>query len=346
MNIESDKVFGLTGLVNLGNTCFLNSCLQCLSHTYELDALLDKKRPTKNSDETVILQEWNSLRKMMWERNGAISPNRFVSAVQIVAQRKKREVFTGFSQNDICEFLLFIIECIHESISRPVSMQISGNPANIIDEMAIKSYELLRDVYAKEYSELMEMFYGIYVTNILDKKNKSNKSIKAEHFFILDLQLFDATTQRPYATIYDCFEAFYTPELMEGENAWYNEKTNAKEDVYKTTLFWSLPDILVLCLKRFSPDGRRKLQHLVDFPLDNLNLCKYVKGYKSSENIYDLYGICNHMGSPQGGHYTANIRHHVNKQWYHFNDMNCENVSNPTSMITPSAYCLFYRKRK
>ena len=33
---------GLTGLSNLGNTCYVNACLQCLSHTYELNEFLDK----------------------------------------------------------------------------------------------------------------------------------------------------------------------------------------------------------------------------------------------------------------------------------------------------------------
>ena len=84
-----------------------------------------------------------------------------------------------------------------------------------------------------------------------------------------------------------------------------------------------------------------KLQNLVTFPLDNLDLSKYVIGYKKNSYIYELYGVCNHSGGTLGGHYTANIL--VKDKWFLFNDTNVSKIKFDGSNNT-SGYCLFYRK--
>ena len=83
---------------------------------------------------------------------------------------------------------------------------------------------------------------------------------------------------------------------------------------------------------------------LLDALLNDLDLSNYVRGYNASSYKYDLYGVCNHMGGVMGGHYTAFVKHAENK-WIHFNDSSVELVDDPNKIITPLAYCLFYRKK-
>lgn len=339
---------GYTGLVNLGNTCFLNSCLQALNHTYELDKLLDNiyldkknKIKIKKNVESGILNEWNELRTIMWKNNSVISPNKFVFNVHKIAKDKNRDIFTGWSQNDISEFLLFIIECIHESISRPVNIRIIGNSQNEVDELAISCYKMLKDSYTKDYSEIMDLFYGILVSEITSTDGKIKYSIKPENYFILDLPI---PNSKSHITLSDCFDNFVAPEFLNGENAWYNEKTNTKENVKKHIVFWNFPNILIITLKRFSPDGRFKRNDYIDFPLENLDLSKYIKGYNSSSYKYDLYAVCNHIGNIYMGHYTAFVKNYKN-EWIHYNDQSVEIIKDLKQIITPMAYCFFYRKK-
>jgi len=335
---------GYTGIDNLGNTCFLNSCLQVLNHTYELHEILDKKSDKQLNLRTAdanILKEWNDLRKVMWSGNGVVSPNKFVHNIHQIAKLKGKEIFTGWTQNDMPEFLLFMIDCIHNSLSRGINMKISGKTENKVDEVAIQCYSMLQQAYSKEYSEIMELFFGISVSELMSKDGSISHNSKPESFFILDLPILD--DQRFANTIYDCFDMFCKTEYLEGDNAWFNEATGQKEDIKKQTSFWNFPKILVISLKRFSPDGKQKMNNLIDFPLEQLDLSNYVRGYNASTYKYNLYGVCNHSGGVMGGHYTAFTKH-ADNTWIHFNDTHVETVTNPANVVTPLAYCLFYRK--
>jgi len=335
---------GLSGIANLGNTCFINSCIQILSHTYELNDFLSSgeyKKKLKNKYDSILLIEWDNLRKMLWTENCVISPGKFIKTIQKVAQIKKMDIFTGFSQNDFTEFLLFLIDCFHTSLSREVIMSISGNPENETDKMAIKCFEMIQKMYTKEYSEIWNLFYGIHISKITSLENGELLSFNPEPYFIIDLSI----PNKKNPTLIDCFDFYVEGELLEGENAWYNETTQKKENVRKNICYWSLPTILVIDIKRYNSfNFFNKNQTLVDFPLTDLDLSKYVVGYKKNTYVYDLYGICNHIGGTQGGHYTSFIKN-ADGNWYHFNDTNVQIVNDLSQLITPKAYCFFYRKK-
>jgi ubiquitin C-terminal hydrolase len=337
---------GMVGLENLGSTCFLNACMQVLNNTYELNAFIDSdnysKYLKKDVSDSVILTEWADLKSVMWSGNGVVAPRRFVYNVQQVARIKKKELFTGFVQNDMPEFLQFFLECVHNSISRHVSMKISGQSENEMDNRAIKCYNMLKETYSSEYSEIMDMYYGIYMSEIISIQSGECHSMKPESYFILDLPI--QNERGVSKTIYDCFDTFTAAEVMEGDNAWLNETTGKKEDIKKQISFWNFPNIVVITFNRFSVDGSKKLNAPIEFPLEDLDLSSYVRGYNANSYKYDLFGICNHIGGVSGGHYTAFVRNAENR-WLHYNDLEVEIVDDPTNVITPLAYCLFYRKK-
>jgi len=348
MNNQKYKMYenkGITGLANLGNTCFLNSCMQILSHTYELNDFLSAsngayKKKLKNKYDSALLLEWDSLRQLMWSENCVISPGKFVNTVRKLAQIKGQDLFTGYAQNDLPEFLIFVIDCFHNSLSREVNMSITGNIENEKDKVAVQCYEMIKRMYAKEYSEIWNIFYGVMVSQITSMETNEIIGFSPEPIFMINLPI---PQDNKSPSLIDCFNLYVEGEILSGENAVFNEKTQKKETVKKNLMFWSFPSVLVIDLKRFNATNRKN-QILVTFPLDDLDLSNYVVGYKKESFIYELYGICNHSGSVLGGHYTSCVKT-ANGKWFHFNDTVAKEVTDIRELVSPKAYCFFYRKK-
>jgi ubiquitin carboxyl-terminal hydrolase 2/21 len=340
MDIVKYKNKGLSGLANLGNTCFINSCIQILSHTYELNNFLEDeiyKKKLKNQYDSALLIEWDNLRKILWNENCIVSPGKFIKTIQKVAQLKKMEIFTGYSQNDVSEFLLFLIDCFHTSLSREISITISGEPKNEKDKLALKCFEMVKNTYSKDYSEIWNLFYAVNVSEITRVDNGKILSTNPEPFFMVDLPI-PQNNKSP--SLIDCFDYYVDGEIIEN---YKDEETNELVNIKKRILFWSFPNILAIDLKRFNNRSQKNQIHIT-FPLDDLDLSKYVIGYKTDDFKYELYGVCNHSGSTMGGHYTAYVKN-ANGKWYHFNDTSVSEIGKNDSIISPKAYVLFYRKK-
>ena len=349
MSVPSNAVFrsyenkGLTGLGNVGNTCYLNSCVQILSHTYELSEFLNKQTYTRKINkipESVLLVEWDKLRQLMWSDNCTIAPWGFVKAVQKVATTKERDLFTGHAQNDVQEFLLFLVDGFHMALAREVDMEITGKALNKTDRLAESCYNMMKNMYRNEYSEMLGIFYGIHVSEITSMDTDEILSVTPEPFSVISLSI---PNNKRIPTILDCFDQYCSKEALDGENAWFNDKTNEKENARRGIVFWNLPEVLIIDLKRWNDNGN-KINKMVNVVLQSLDLSPYVKGYNKQSYVYDLYGTCNHSGGSMGGHYTAHVKN-ANGKWYSFNDTNVDEIT-PDKVVSTSSYCLFFRKIK
>lgn len=341
--IESESVGrGLTGLSNVGNSCYLNACLQILSHTYELTEVLAgdkyKKKLTKTHD-AVLLLEWAKLRDLMWSEDCTIAPWGFVNGVKKVAAIKEKPLFTGVDQNDVSEFLGFLLESFHMALARSVDMSIKGTVKNNRDKLAEACYGMMKRMYEKEYSELLGLFYGISVSQIISVDNGALLSATPEPFSTLELEI----PKKPNPTLFDCLDNYCAPELLEGDNAYFNEAKGAKENANRKFTFWTLPPVLILGLKRFTA-ANRKIHTFVRAPIDSADFSPYVCGYKNKKSIYELFGVCNHVGGVFGGHYTAHARIQ-DDTWHAFNDTMIT-PCRADNVVTASAYYFFYRKKK
>lgn len=340
---------GLSGLANLGNTCFINSCIQALINTYEFNEFLDNtnfqkklsalRNPKFRFDSTLLI-EYNNLRTMMFKENCSISPGAFIAITRLVAKEKKQEMFSGYDQNDLQEFLLFLLDSFHIALHRSVEIEIKGNIKNEEDNLAKDCYTMIKNMYSKEYSEIIKLFYGIHVSQICSLNDKSVLNNTPEPFFVLSLPIPEEIKN---PSLYQCFQEHTKSEILKDENAWFNEKTNQKQDIEKKIIFWSLPQILIIHLKRFHFTGRKINKNII-VPL-SLDLNDLVKNYEKSDNNYDLFAICNHMGNALGGHYTAYVKN-ANNKWYHCNDVQVQEFNiNEDNINNNYSYCLFYRKK-
>lgn len=334
------------GIENLGNTCYINTCIQILSHIPSIEKIiLTSKVHNVTKIETFLWKNWKDVINIMNNdvANEIIHPNGLIHSIEQISKNKNLSFLNNHEPEDITEFLIFLIECIHECLSREIDISISGISENDLDDLAIEVYKTKKKQFEKQYSEINLLFYGIQISQILSLDNSFVHSRNIEGYFVLDLPLpfsMPKITNGSF-TIYDCIENYIKPEILEGDNQWFDEKKNEKINVQKSMSFWSFPTILIISLKRNDYTGKKNNMKIT-YPLV-LELTKYVIGYKKTEFVYDLAGICCHFGNSMNGHYAAFVK--KEDKWYFCNDDKIQLVEKEEHLQTNYAYCLFYVKK-
>lgn len=340
MNSPGKKV----GLLNIGNTCYMNSVIQCLCNIPEfVEYMLNEEfyedfDSAGNSSEIVsefrhLLQ---ALRKPCANKSGVVvvHPQKFKTAFC-----NSNLYFAGNAQHDAHEFLVTLLNYVHSALKYNVDVNIYGNILTPKDEMMINSYEKWREYLSTDqYSIVTKLFCGQLCSEINSLETDFQR-IVYEPFMFLATELPLGTQN---ITLYDCLNLYTGTETLQNDNKYKLENVNKYVDAKKQITIWRPPPVLIIQLKRFYNTGVNILKNntLVTFPVKNFDISQYVSGTVKCE--YELCGVVNHMGSLQGGHYYSNCLNGT--EWLTYNDSQVCSTSSD-KIVTHSAYLLFYKQQ-
>ena len=329
----------IRGLKNLGNTCYMNSVLQCLSHTLPLRQFYVSDRYkqflTNRGD---LSKAYSNVMVELWGvSSGSVAPYDLKRQVGIVAPK-----FFGYNQQDAHEFMRFLLNELHEEINR-ASVEGRKSPAdNETLEEACARYLTWED------SRISELFGGMLRSDVCCSVC-CNQSTVYIPFMDIALPIPDRKRESNHLSNFssdravqlaECLNMLTIKETLDEEERLYCNKCMALTISTKQLSIFKLPRFLVIQLKRFSYYPRRtKLSTPVKFD-DTWNI-KYSANRKT--HTYSLYGIVSHSGGIYGSHYVAYCKYR--EEWQCFNDSKTRRVT-WEDVKHQEAYILFYQKEE
>ncbi|CAG9814816.1 unnamed protein product [Phaedon cochleariae] len=339
------KVLGLNGLKNIGNTCFMNSVIQCLSHTRWLleylrkDAYIRDINTTISSMKGALIKAFAAVIQELWSED---SSDRVVNTVSLKSQIQRfAPRFIGYAQQDAQEFLRYLLEGLHEDVNRVVE-----KPKPILTEIDEKLSD--NEKALESWSRYLRMDNSKIVDHFVGQLKSTLRCTLCGHCSVTFDPFWDLSLPIPQRTgplrLAQCLDSFTREETLDGEEKPTCSKCKERRKCTKSLSIHKFPKVLVIHLKRFSPTERfrGKLNVTVDFPLDGLDMSSYAAdGHAPCR--YNLYAISNHSGTTYSGHYTAYCRHPYSNNWHEYNDSRVSSIS-PKSLVSGEAYVLFYQQ--
>jgi ubiquitin C-terminal hydrolase len=362
---------GKLGLPNVGNSCYLNSTIQCLAGTkellqyffqsakinngeimkrYKIDMAQEKKiKNNKTQNKNNLTDAWFNLLMQLWatkEQLDRVNPIPFYRLIGQVANESKVSISISGDQNDFQEFLILLMDSLHDSLSRETKMNIVGEDLTHMDKMSRQAYLTYIKHFEKDYSIFVKLFIGQINTTTVGECGHKSEIFDPIKFFPLVIPM--SNTPVSLEDLFNNYskESKLIQHTLNGEvidDRWFCDQCKTKVNAITKNTIWDLPKYLIISLGRYQFFPRPiKINTPVYYPLENLDMSKYYSGFKNQSLKYNLYAVSNHFGNQNGGHYTA-FRKNPDGKWYHFNDENVSEINDPeNTIINNGAYCLFY----
>lgn len=322
--LDPELSFGTTfrrigaGLENLGNTCFLNSVLQCLTYTEPLAAYLQSGKHQSSchiAGFCALCAIQKHVSRALQATGRILAPKDLVSNLRCISRN-----FRNSRQEDAHEYMVNLLESMHKCCL----------PSGVPSESA-NAYE----------KSLVHKIFGGRLRSQVKCTQCSYCSNKFDPFLDLSLEIAKADS------VLKALNNFTAAELLDGgEKEYHCQRCKQKVRALKQLTVYKAPYVLTIHLKRFrAHDPGQKNDKKVQFG-STLDMKPFVSGSYEGDLKYTLYGVLVHHGwSTHSGHYYCFVRT-SSGMWYSLDDNRVVQV-NERSVLEQKAYMLFYvRDRK
>lgn len=333
---EVRKLVGWTGSVNrglglrnCGNTCYMNSVLQALTHSSAIanDAVTDRHISTcvrkKASMFCGYCQLMTHVKAALTSRGRSdIAPEPILRQLKLISKNMRFG-----RQEDSHEFLRQLID---SCVTGELPPQLTSNPKGPIVPALSRS------------TTMMGQLFSGYLQSQVTCGSCGNVSRTFDPYMDISLEIQDCQS------LVDCLRRFTRPDSLAGPNAYKCGKCEKRVSAKKQMVVHRCPPLLTIQLKRFSvfsfshSGSAQKINKKVRFD-SSLDMAPFLS-QPGDPLRYSLYAVIVHEGSSMGsGHYVCYAKA-GNGVWYLFNDSEVRQVSEQT-VLNQSAYILMYESR-
>nr|XP_009763328.1 PREDICTED: ubiquitin carboxyl-terminal hydrolase 23 isoform X2 [Nicotiana sylvestris] len=306
------------GLQNLGNTCFLNSVLQCLTYTEPLAAYLESgkhQNSCRMAGFCALCAIQKHVSRALQATGKILAPKDLVSNLRCISRN-----FRNARQEDAHEYMVNLLESMHKCCLP------SGVPSE-----SPSAYD----------KSLVHKIFGGRLRSQVQCMQCNFCSDKFDPFLDLSLEILKADS------LQRALQHFTARELLDGGQRQYQcQQCKQKVKATKRLTIDKAPHVLTIHLKRFgSHVPGQKIDKKIHYG-PTLDLKHFVSDTYGGESKYTLYGVLVHAGwSTHSGHYYCFVRT-SSGNWYSLDDNQVVQVSE-RKVLEQKAYMLFYvRDRK